>query len=137
MLAVALNVPPATLQLVALAVALRLVNWPPVSIRPGLVVVPRVRVRVLPPLKTSVAVPESASTSPVAEYWVLAAALKVPPATVQLVAVAVALRLVSLPPVSTRPGLAVVPRVSVRVLPPLKTSVAVPESASTSPVAEY
>ena len=67
----------------------------------------------------------------------LAVVLKVPPAIAQLAAVAVALRLVSLPPVSTRPGLAVVPRVSARVLPPLKTSVAVPESASTSPVAEY
>ena len=136
-LAVALKVPPAIVQLVAVAVALRLVSWPPVRTRPGLAVVPKVSVRVLPPLKTSDAVPESASRSLEAVYWVLAVALKVPPATFQLVAVAVALRLVSWPPVSTKPGLAVVPRVSVRVLPPLKTSVAVPESASTSPVAEY
>ena len=63
-------------------------------------------------------------------------ALKVPPATVQLAAVAVALRLVSLPPVSTRPGLAVVPRVSARDLSPLNTSEAVPEIESTSPVEE-
>ena len=63
-----MNVPPASVQLVAVAVAFRLVSWPPVSTKPGLSLVPRVSARVLPPLKTSVAVPESKSTSPVAVY---------------------------------------------------------------------
>ena len=60
---------------------------------------------------------------------VLAVVLKVPPAIVQLVAVAVALRLVRAPPVSTSPGLAAEPRVSARVLavvPVPKTSDALP-----------
>ena len=137
MLAVVLNTPPAIDQLAAVAVALRLVSWPPVRTRPGLALDPRVSVRVLPPVNTSVAVPDRERTSPVAVYWVLAVALKVPPAMDQLAAVAVALRLVSWPPVRTRPGLALDPRVSVRVLPPVNTSVAVPDRERTSPVAVY
>ena len=82
-------------QLVAVAVALRLVSWPPVSTRPGLAFEPKVRVRSLPLPKSSLAVPESDSTSPLAVYWVLPLALKVPPATDQLAAMAVAFRLVS------------------------------------------
>ena len=60
---------------------------------------------------------------------VLPAALKVPPPMVQFVAVAVAFRLVRLPPVRTSPGLAEEPRVSARVLavvPVPKMSLAVP-----------
>ena len=134
---VALKVPPATVQLAAVAVAFRLSSWPPVSTRPGLAFEPRVRARVLPPSKTSLALPEILNWSLEEVYWaVTLVALKVPPATVQLVAVAVALRLVSVLLVSTSPGLSVVPRVSARDLPPLNTSEAVPEIESTSPVEE-
>ena len=52
--------------------------------------------------------------------------LKVPPATVQPVALAVALRLLSVLLVSTSPGLTELPSVRPSVLPPLKTSVALP-----------
>ena len=132
---VALKVPPATVQLVAVAVALRLVSWPPVRTSPGLALEPSVSASDLPPLKRLLAFPEILSWSLAAVYWVVTlVALKVPPATFQLAAVAVALRLVSLPPVSTRPGLVEVPSVSARDLPPLNTSEAVPEIESTSPV---
>ena len=133
----ALNVPPPSVQLVAVAVAFKLVRLPPERINPGLVMVPRVRARVLPPLKMSVAEPDMLSTSPVAVYWVLPAALKVPPPTVQPLAVAVAFKLVRLPPLSTRPGFESLPRVRPRVLPPLNRSVAEPDMLSTSPVAVY
>ena len=125
----ALNVPPPSVQLVAVAVAFKLVRLPPERINPGLVMVPRVRARVLPPLKMSVAEPDMLSTSPVAVYWVLPVALNVPPPTVQPVAVAVALRLVRLPPLRIRPGFAADPRVRPSVLavvPVPKTSLAVP-----------
>ena len=122
----ALKLPPPTLQPVALAVALRLVRLPPLRINPGLLESPRVRARVRLPLKTLVALPEIESKSPVEVYWVVPNALKVPPATDQLEMVAVAFKLVRLPPVSTSPGLAAEPSASARVLAPLKTSVADP-----------
>ena len=59
----------------------------------------------------------------------MAVVLNRPPATVQLVAVAVALRLVSAPPVRTRPGLAALPKVSAKLLavvPVPNTSLALP-----------
>ena len=59
----------------------------------------------------------------------MAVVLKVPPATVQLLAMAVAFKLVRAPPVSTSPGLADEPSVSARVLavvPVPKTSDAMP-----------
>ena len=68
----------------------------------------------------------------------LPVALNVPPATVQFAAVAVAFRLVKFPPVRTRPGLSLVPRLSPRLLavaPDPKTSDAEPETESLSVVA--
>ena len=56
-LAVVLNRPPATVQLLAMAVAFKLVRAPPVSTSPGLADEPSVRARVLLPLKTSLAEP--------------------------------------------------------------------------------
>ena len=70
-------------------------------------------------------------------YWVLAVALKVPPATVQLVMVTLALRLVSALLVKTRPGFSAFPSVRPIVLPPLKTSVALPYTLSCSGNAVY
>ena len=68
----------------------------------------------------------------------LPVALKTPPATFQLAAEAVALRLERVPPVSTSPGLALVPSVRPRLLaavPVPKTSEAAPETESLSVVA--
>ena len=122
-----LKVPPATVQPEALAVALRLVSVLLVSTSPGLAELPSVRPSVLPPLNTSVALPYTLSWSFEEVYWVLmVGALKVPPAMVQLVTLAVALRLLSVLLVSTSPGLAELPSVRPSVLPPLKTSVALP-----------
>ena len=56
-MAVVLNRPPATVQLLAMAVAFKLVRAPPVSTSPGLADEPSVRARVLLPLKTSLAEP--------------------------------------------------------------------------------
>ena len=135
----ALKVPPPTVQPVTLALAFKLVRLPPLSTRPGFTAFPSVRARVLPPLNTSVADPYTLKMSPAEEYWVVTVvALKVPPPTAQLLAVAVAFRLVRLPPLRIRPGLVSVPRVRPRILavvPVPKTSVAEPETLSTSPLA--
>ena len=84
-----MNVPPATVQLLPVAVALRLLSWPPLITRPGLALVPKVMARVLPPLNTSVAVPlavkmSSALGALAATYVrVSPSALNWPPATFQ------------------------------------------------------
>ena len=119
--------PPPTAQPVALAVAFRLVRLPPLKINPGLLASPRVRARVRLPLKTSVAEPDILSTSPSDVYVVFTSCvLKVPPPTAQLVALAMAFKLVSLPPLRINPGLLESPRVRLRIRLPLKTSVAEP-----------
>ena len=63
---VALNVPPATVQLLAVAVAFRLVRAPPVITRPAPVAEPSVRARLLavvPVPNTSLALPVAVNSS--------------------------------------------------------------------------
>ena len=113
--------------------ALRLVSLPPVSTRPGLALVPRVSARLLPSLKTSLAEPEILTWSLEELYWVVTlVALKVPPAIVQFLAVAVAFRLSSVLLLKIRPGLSMVPSVRLRDLRPSKTSLAEPLMESCS-----
>ena len=90
------------IQLAAVAVAFRLVSFPLLITRPAVPPPPSTRLRLLaelPEPNTSLAPPVTVSVSGVvpaaAAYTTVALALKVPPAIVQLLAVAVALRLVS------------------------------------------
>ena len=96
--AVPLNVPPAIVQLVAVASAFKLVSVPfertrpVVATTPFSAVLPSFKLSVLAP-KTSVALPVTVNVSPDEAYVTKAIALNVPPAIVQFAAVAFAFRL--------------------------------------------
>ena len=162
-----MNVPPAIVQPVAVALAFRLDSVPFERTKPvvaGIATVdvvaateevPKARLNVLadePLPKTSVASPVTVNVSPDEAYVTKAVALNVPPAIVQLRAVALASRLVSVPFESTIPvvaGIATVdvvaateevPKTRLNVLadvPLPKTSVASPVMVYVSPDEAY
>ena len=142
--AVALKLPPAMVQLLAMAVAFRLVRAPLLSTRPAVPLPPSTRLRLLaedPVPNTSLAAPVtvrvSGASPAAAAYVTVAVALKLPPAMVQLLAVAAAFRLVSFPLLITRPAVPLPPSDRLRLLaelPEPNTSLAAPVTVSVSGV---